>query len=366
MEDNAGCITKKINKRKFAYDILRIILVFFVVLGHSSYYTVGTLYGGIDYMGLMKKTHIVDTGFHKATEMLTAWIYAFHMPAFIALSGMLFSMQMEKRSFGTVVDLIRNKAKRLLVPFAVVYFIWNIPIKLISGYYEGQNFCKAFLGQILFPNGMYLWYLEAIFLIFILAYFLNEKFSFLQQFCITLLLWFVGIQIERHAGYYVPLGNPFKYFLWFWIGMNLNREKYTGVIIKGNDEITALFFCAMHGVAWIAAKIVSHGGSYLMNLAVPLFAILSLNYACTAVEKRIGECTKAWIARVSSYSFGVYLYAEPLNYLILFIVVKTFGIYVLGNIGVAVAIYFARIIITVLMAILIVWMLKKSKMKNLY
>lgn len=73
-------------------DILRIILVALVVIGHGTYYNITTKFGGINYGTMMSDASISDTMFHKITSILTNFIYTFHMPAFIALSGSLFSL----------------------------------------------------------------------------------------------------------------------------------------------------------------------------------------------------------------------------------------------------------------------------------
>ena len=74
-------------------DILRIILVALVVIGHGTYYNITTKFGGINYGTMMSDASISDTMFHKITSILTNFIYTFHMPAFIALSGSLFSLK---------------------------------------------------------------------------------------------------------------------------------------------------------------------------------------------------------------------------------------------------------------------------------
>lgn len=80
---------------------------------------------------------IQDAGVHKATSLLTEWIYSFHMPAYFCLSGAVFSMELKKNRYSSVSKLIREKAKRLLIPLLFVWLVWNIPIKMLAGYYDG-------------------------------------------------------------------------------------------------------------------------------------------------------------------------------------------------------------------------------------
>lgn len=48
-------------------DILRIILVALVVIGHGTYYNITTKFGGINYGTMMSDASISDTMFHKIT-----------------------------------------------------------------------------------------------------------------------------------------------------------------------------------------------------------------------------------------------------------------------------------------------------------
>ena len=126
---------EKVPYRQLDKDLLRIILVVLVVIGHGTYYDIITKFGGINYGILMSDASISDTMFHKITSIITSFIYTFHMPVFIALSGSLFSL---KKNIN-IKKNIEKKAKRLLIPFIVVWLFWNLPVKYFSGYYHGVS-----------------------------------------------------------------------------------------------------------------------------------------------------------------------------------------------------------------------------------
>lgn len=46
------------------YEILRVVLVMLVVIGHATYYTIKTPFGGIFYTDMMINNNIQDTYFH--------------------------------------------------------------------------------------------------------------------------------------------------------------------------------------------------------------------------------------------------------------------------------------------------------------
>ena len=90
-----------------------------VVIGHATYYDIITPFGGIHYGMIMTELGIQDTCFHVLASELTNFIYTFHMPVFIALSGSLFAIGKRVKADA----FLKKKAKRLLIPFfAFGYF----------------------------------------------------------------------------------------------------------------------------------------------------------------------------------------------------------------------------------------------------
>ena len=107
--------------RLYYYDLLRSLLVVLVVIGHGTYYNIVTKFGGIYYADIMKEQNVGQPVFYKLVSLLTGFIYTFHMPVFIALSGSIYALATER----TYSSLVFQKAKRLLIPFIVTWFVWN-------------------------------------------------------------------------------------------------------------------------------------------------------------------------------------------------------------------------------------------------
>ena len=94
---------------------------------------------------------------------------------------------------------------------------------------------------------------------------------------------------------------------------------------------------------------------------LPMFMFIILNYLVRTIQYK-----SKWLEKAGGYGMGIYLYAEPLNYLILWFFYTKCGITFFGtNVGAAV-IYFSRILITPIIAIGITWALKKMNLKYLY
>ena len=114
---------------------------------------------------------IQDMYFHILVSLLTNWIYTIHISAFFTLSGTILALQLKNKGCINFKKFFIKKFKRLIVPLIFVWFFWNIPIKLVSGYYMYVNMeWKYILLQIFFPYSVYLWFLEALFISTLIIY----------------------------------------------------------------------------------------------------------------------------------------------------------------------------------------------------
>ena len=130
--------------------------------------TISTKYGGCDYSYLFLDKSFV----FKVVSKLTSFIYLFHMPLFIALSGALFAKSLDRGRYASFMELLNKKAKRLVIPFIVVTLFYAVPIKFLSGYYNASTsvFSDVLIGQVLIQGNTHLWYLLTLFMIFLVVY----------------------------------------------------------------------------------------------------------------------------------------------------------------------------------------------------
>ena len=74
--------------------------------------------------------------------------------------------------YKTVLGLLKNKIPRLIIPYFLVSILYNIPILWCSNYFGGSVY-NVILYLIGFGKN-HLWYLEALFIIFVLTYACNS------------------------------------------------------------------------------------------------------------------------------------------------------------------------------------------------
>ena len=151
---------------------------------------------------------------------LFRWIFSFHMPAFFFLSGMTFRPE----KYNGVRDYMQDKARKLLVPYAVITLI-GLAICLIRPAYRAEAFqqdCTVYydLKWILYYGQPMQLYIGQVW--FLLALFWAELFSLLwiRVFgqrsvlakCYSLLILAVAAVHIRSLFPYLPIGErlPWK------------------------------------------------------------------------------------------------------------------------------------------------------------
>lgn len=355
------------------YDCLRVIATLLVVLGHCAFIVISSDFGGIDYSALITGKSFIM----KLSEKINSFIYIFHMPLFMALSGALFQLSMSRKKYNKLSGLVIDKAKRLLIPFIVVSICYSFPLKLMSGYYSesGNIFTDLIFGQLLLQGNSHLWYCLTLFIIFILAYVLekicgklnkNNKYMFIFKLCILIASYLLSSKISIHIISYVC-----EYALWFYMGFyfELVREKFNNYLRKP-IFVFACFFSAiclyalnylLNDKTHFIIRVVNRLIMILLIISLCLcFYIISYAFSRTSIIKT--KCFKLLLRD----SFGIYLYSDSLNYVILYACTSLFGDSVfVSNIG-SLTLYFTRFFVTLIISVVITELLRKLNVKYLY
>lgn len=133
-------------KRVVSIDIARAIGIVLVVIGH--YLPDGA---PLWYLGMRE------------------WIYSFHMPLFVFISGYVYMLTYRKESYK---DFLLRKSKRLLIPYFIVSVI-IISIKILSQKAMGMDIknpvdATSFIRMFAYPEAaIHLWFIFAIWWIFV-------------------------------------------------------------------------------------------------------------------------------------------------------------------------------------------------------
>lgn len=140
-------------EREYKIDNLRAIAILLVVLGHSiiiydpNWGLISSDVECLPFMYLKKVINLVQ------------------MPLFFSLSGFCYGLS-KNQTFNK--KMLQNKFMRILLPYFFICFLYMDPIKIGLGV-PGYDFSLEMLLQqmVLFVNNGHLWYLPALFLMFV-------------------------------------------------------------------------------------------------------------------------------------------------------------------------------------------------------
>lgn len=366
MKDNAINNTN-VRSKIPEYDFLRIIVTLLVIVGHSTFYCITTPYGGCDYLAYTKSSL---SFFYKFVNAISVAIYLFHMPLYMALSGALYKLKISRRGgYSSYKSLISDKAQKLLFPFVVVTILYSVPLKYISGYYKTSDnvIYDIIVGQIFIQGNTHLWFLPTLFVIFILVYFINKyihadhKLILIVLFAASFISLIIPIVIVKQVLYYA---------FWFYVGFCFENSRHIVNKKVEDHPYLLMLYVAIFVFAAIALKLVpSKPGADMFDIIERMLNYFCAISGCYVVyllsyiisDTKIKE-TKVF-AVIRNNTLGLYLYSDSWNYVILCVSTVYFGSAVfVNNIGSAL-LYFARIIITFIIALIISLLLKKLKIK---
>lgn len=298
---------------KKEYDILKVIAILMVVLSHSTYYVISTKYGGVDYQQYINQN--LSLVLYKVFDKVREVLYYFHMPLFMALSGAFYYLQVQRDKWFTLKLIVQNKVKRLLFPFIIFTVLYSIPIKYISNYFDSTAPFKAFVGEFFLIGNSHLWYLYALFIIFIFAFYTLKKETNLATYVVFYVLHILSYKIELTL-FKVPLQFLFYFSLGFLF--ESNREKYNQFINKKKNYILLLstVFVLMVLLNFYVKFTQVFFSKVLVELLAVLGSLLTYSIAYQLSQKKsVGDASIFKMILING--LGIYIFSDPLNYLIL-------------------------------------------------
>ena len=299
--------------KKEEYNFLKVLTILLVVLGHSTYYVIDTNFGGIDYHQYINNNDslLVINFFNKLTEI----IYYFHMPLFMAISGAFFRIQVEKNKWKSPLDLFQNKFRRLLIPFIIFTILYTIPVKYISNYFDQTSMFNAIIGQLFLFGNSHLWYLFALFIIFMIAYFVLRKDTGVGMLLFLFVLHLMSYKVNIHL-----IKTPFQFLFYFAIGFMFEqkREVYNHLL---NHTKKFVYFLLIGFVLLIFMNWgIKRYSTIFSKVFVEILAVYGSLVTYT-IAYYLFRNTKWMNTRIYQLilinGLGIYIFSDTLNYLIL-------------------------------------------------
>lgn len=198
-------------KRSAYWDNVKAILIFLVVLGHFL-------------LTMQKKSVTV--------EAVYWWIYSFHMPAFVFVSGYF------AKSF-----VKKNGDRSRLLGFLVLYVVFTMLLWLTN-----MINSKEFRFPSLFSTGSAQWYMLAMFVWYLLLLFVSGYSGKLSIMAALLVGLLVGL--DENAGVFLSMSRILVFFPFFLMGYYFQEEWVEKLLkkfrIMGAVILSVVFVALMH------------------------------------------------------------------------------------------------------------------------
>jgi len=298
-------------------SLLRTFAILIVVLGHSM---IVYQYNWGIYIPVVKSSFF---------NALKTYIDTFQMPLFIFISGyMYYYCRKECGKYNKFSKFSFDKIKRLIVPYICVAFIYVLPIRIMTNYkgYYGNNTFQIIYKYILTGLDVgHLWYLLAIFEIFIVFYLFEatiDKIGIPASFIIIACADIISYKFPH----VFQISSSIHYFMFFYLGYLIRRyEKTFEAPFKGKNNIVIIvaLFILQFSFLIVSFKISNNNiiGTLLKNLVYLLSNISATIFyflVLSSISFKYKSLNSNKVLKfLDKESFAIYLFHSPLIYIML-------------------------------------------------
>lgn len=172
------------------------------------------------------------------------WLGTFHVYCFCLISGFLFYyLKYEKGSekYNNFSLFVRQKLKRLIVPYVFLAILWVIPIAMY--FFPNYTIKNITISYALAVSPSQLWFLIMLFNVFLIFYALSDIFMKNIKLGILLSLLFYGIGVIM-PGYFMNVFSIFtscRFLIFFYIGFIIRQYKLLNLLKKVPSVFWVLF-----------------------------------------------------------------------------------------------------------------------------
>ena len=286
------------NNRISVYDIIRILATALVVLGHSTYLTITTDHGGIDYPFETAK-NVLSSPFFKEWLYWSAWVYRFHIPLFFMLAGSVFALRPDTG----ITPLLIKKTRRLLVPFFLCGLFFMIPLKTIGGFFDRNKLPEIVIAFLTGHESGHLWFLPALFWCFTVFALLRRIWKN-PVFIAGASSAFYFFSDKLPQGFF-EFAFSIRYLIFFTIGFYF--ERFRPALIKRPKTVLCLT------AALIVLNIADTRRHFLYPLSFGTAGCFLIYFAALSLCVLFSRKTASpFVQKAADRTMDVYLYHDPL------------------------------------------------------
>ena len=195
---------------------VKTILMCVVIIGHACAFWSGNWF-------IVAEPNIQSVGI----KVFYSWVGAFHVYTFALVSGYLFELKVLGGGYKKYGLFIKNKAKRLLIPYLFSMIIWVAPV---SEYFFKWDTLYLVKKYILCIQPSQLWFLWMLFGAFAIVWPLRDVMiqKPIMGYVISLLCYVVGFIGSKIGPNIFCIWTAFQFIPFFFIGMRIRSKEESG------------------------------------------------------------------------------------------------------------------------------------------
>lgn len=290
-------------------NFVKTVLMIIIVAYHSILYWNGSWFDG-------------QPIFSSAVlPVIARWLNSFHIYTFALVSGYIFSfLRFETEKYNNFGKFVKNKAKRLLIPYAFIAAVWVIPVAVILLDYGVKDVLKSYVLGIA-PSQ--LWFLLMLFGVFIIFYVLSDFFKKQSIFVggVTVIaFWGVGTLGMILVPNVFQVFRAFVYVPFFWLGLKM-RQCGSALLKKVPLLVWALADMLLFVVDEYSSKqsgtifkVLNLGIGFVLNIVGAITAFLILQRLADVIKWKESKFVKL----LSKHSMTVYLFHQQVIYVFIY------------------------------------------------
>ncbi len=280
------------------------ILMLLVILYHSSVFWKGNWFS------------VVEPG-HSSfiLSAFSSWLNSFHVYGFALISGYIFAYKRMQGSYKKYLPFIKNKAKRLIIPYIFVASVWVIPF---AEYYFRYSLKELILRYVLCTSPNQLWFLWMLFIEFVIAWPLwNISYRKpLIVWGVMLPLYAIGIICQQYVDNYFCIWTGFQFAVFFYIGMRIRIKEETSTYFI--NRIPTSVWVVLDAVLFILRikvqqPLMEQIVILLLHLVGSIMSFKALNQLALKVKWREWK----WLNALSRVSMPVFLFHQQIIYVVI-------------------------------------------------
>lgn len=288
-------------KKLTTIDTMKVLATILVVVGHIT-----RMYTNVAAIKINTSSEVLSN--------LTSVIYSFHMPAFVAISGILyFYVKRQRLGYQVESKFIKGKIKRLIIPYIFFSFCITIPTLYFCNLIDKEVLKYIFENFILMKSPRHLWFLIMLFCVFVIF---NKFESYIYKRVVIFII-LSGLVNILNSYYYIPyfqITSTLHYFFYFLLGYYFQMKlSYKFEIMNIKELYTYLIYAIILFFIIYICTFKSPILHNILSLVTAICGTFSL-YLFSNIISRTNIKSYSIYKVILSNSYGIYLFHPMIIY----------------------------------------------------